>query len=83
MAKVTEMMIGIRSFYWTPMYTLVIGSFLVWSSYYTIARIFQWMTLILFSYVIAAFFEKPDWAAVLRSTFVPHVQWRASIGPLW
>ena len=33
------------------------------------------MTLLLFSYVLAAFFAKPDWAAVLRSTFIPHIEW--------
>jgi NRAMP (natural resistance-associated macrophage protein)-like metal ion transporter len=75
MAKVTEMMTGVRSVYWTPIYALMIGSFLIWSSYYTIARIFKWMTLVLFSYVLAAFFAKPDWAAVLHSTFIPHVEW--------
>jgi len=75
MAKVTEMMTGVRSVYWTPIYALMIGSFLIWSSYYTIARIFKWMTLVLFSYVLAAFFAKPDWAAVLRSTFIPHIEW--------
>ena len=61
--------------YWTPLYAVMIGSFLIWSSYYTIARIFKWLTLVLFSYVLAAFLAKPDWAAVLRSTFIPHVEW--------
>jgi Mn2+/Fe2+ NRAMP family transporter len=31
--------------------------------------------LILFSYIVAAFLAKPDWAAVLRATFIPHVVW--------
>jgi NRAMP (natural resistance-associated macrophage protein)-like metal ion transporter len=75
MGKVTEMVTGIRSEIWTAAYALMIGSFLIWWSYYTIARIFKWMTLILFSYVLAAFFAKPDWAAVLHATFVPHVEW--------
>jgi NRAMP (natural resistance-associated macrophage protein)-like metal ion transporter len=75
MAKVTEMVTGINSMYWTPVYALVIASFLIWSSYYTIARIFKWMTLVLFAYVIAAFFAKPDWSAVLHSTFIPHIEW--------
>ena len=75
MSKVTEMVTGIRSVYWTPVYAVIIGSFLIWSSYYAIARIFKWMTLLLFSYVIAAFFAKPDWAAVLRATFIPHIEW--------
>jgi len=75
MAKVTEMVTGVHSMYCTPVYALVIASFLIWSSYYTIARIFKWMTLVLFAYVIAAFFAKPDWGAVLRFTFIPHVEW--------
>src|ERR1700733_6771394 len=36
MAKVTEMITGVNSIYWTPVYALMIGSFLIWSSYYTI-----------------------------------------------
>ena len=75
MGKVTEMVTGIPGIYWTPVYALTIGSFLIWSSYYTIARIFKWLTLVLFSYVITAFFAKPDWSAVLRATFIPHVEW--------
>jgi len=75
MGKVTEMLSGISSLYWTPIYAILIGSVLVWWSYYTIARIFKWLTLVLFSYVLAAFFAKPDWTAVLRATFTPHVEW--------
>src|SRR5580704_8247967 len=75
MAKVSEMVTGIRSVFWTPIYALVIGSFLIWWSYYAIARIFKWMTLVLFSYVLTAFFAKPDWAMVIRSTLIPHVEW--------
>ena len=78
MADVTEMVTGISSIFWTPFYALIIGSFLIWSSYYAIARIFKWLTLVLFSYVAAAFFSKPDWAAVLQSTFIPHIEWSAA-----
>jgi len=78
MGKVTAMVTGISSYYWTPFYALLIGSFLIWSSYYTIARIFKWLTLVLFSYVLAALFAKPDWGAVLRATFIPRVEWSAA-----
>jgi len=78
MGAVTAMVTGISSYYWTPFYALLIGSFLIWSSYYTIARIFKWLTLVLFSYVLAALFAKPDWGAVLRATFIPHVEWSAA-----
>ncbi len=78
MGKVTAMVTGVSSYFWTPFYALLIGSFLIWSSYYTIARIFKWLTLVLFSYVLAALFAKPDWGAVLRATFIPHVEWSAA-----
>jgi NRAMP (natural resistance-associated macrophage protein)-like metal ion transporter len=74
MGKVTEMVTGISSLYWTPAYAVAIASFLIWSSYYTVARIFKWLTLVLLAYVAAAFLAKPDWAAVIRSTFIPHFE---------
>jgi Mn2+/Fe2+ NRAMP family transporter len=39
------------------------------------ARVFKWLTLVLFAYVIAAFLARPDWAAVVRATFIPHIEW--------
>lgn len=74
MAGVTELVTGINSMYWVPVYAIVMASFLIWSSYYQIARIFKWLTLILFAYVFAAFLSKPDWGAVLRSTFIPRFE---------
>ena len=75
MANVSEMVTGVRSIYWTPVYAALITAFLVWWSYDRLARIFKWMTLALLSYLLAAFLAKPDWTAVLRSTFVPTVEW--------
>ena len=78
MAKVTEMITGVKSVYWTPVYAVAIGSFLIWWSYYAIAKIFKWLTLILFAYVLAALFAKPDWGEVLHSTFIPHIEWSSA-----
>ena len=39
------------------------------------ARIFKWLTLVLFAYVVAAFLSHPNWGEVFRATFVPHVEW--------
>ncbi|MEQ1763559.1 MAG: Nramp family divalent metal transporter [Pyrinomonadaceae bacterium] len=75
MAEATEMMTGIRSYFWTPVYTLLIISLLFFSSYRHIARVFKWLTLVLFAYVITAFLAQPDWYAVLKATFVPRVVW--------
>jgi NRAMP (natural resistance-associated macrophage protein)-like metal ion transporter len=75
MAEATEMVTGIPSRWMTPVLAAVIVASLFWSSYRTIARIFKWLTLVLFAYVITAFLAHPDWAAVLRATFIPDIQW--------
>ena len=74
MGKVTEMVTGVNGMFWTPVYAAVIASFLIWSTYDVVARIFKWLTLVLFAYVGAAFLAKPDWAEVMRSTFIPHFE---------
>ncbi len=75
MAEATEMVTGINSMIWTPVYTVLIVSLLFWSSYRHIARVFKWLTLVLFAYIAAAFLARPDWSAVIRDTFIPHIEW--------
>jgi NRAMP (natural resistance-associated macrophage protein)-like metal ion transporter len=75
MAAVSEMVTGVKAYVWTPLYAAFIVSLLFWSSYRRIARVFKWLTLVLFAYVLAAFLARPDWGAVLRATLVPHVEW--------
>ena len=78
MADAMQLVTGIPSYYFTPVFTLLIAALLFWSSYRTIARIFKWLTLVLFAYVITAFLARPDWGAVLHYTFVPHIEWSRS-----
>jgi len=78
MADARQMVTGIRSYYWTPFFALPITSLLIWTSYNLIARVFKWLTLVLFAYVIKAFLARPDWAGVFQGTFVPHVEWTRS-----
>ena len=78
MAGATEMMTGIKSYYWIPLYTILIISLLFFSTYRQFARIFKWLTMVLFAYIAAAFFARPDWHAVLSATFVPHVEWSSA-----
>jgi len=75
MADATRMLTGVSALIWTPLYTIVIISFLFWSSYRQIARIFKWLTLVLLAYVATAFFAGVDWQQALRATLVPHVAW--------
>jgi NRAMP (natural resistance-associated macrophage protein)-like metal ion transporter len=74
MAEATQMITGIRAYFWAPFFAAVILGLLLWTSYRTMARIFKWLTLVLFAYVITAFLARPDWTAVMRATFVPHIE---------
>jgi NRAMP (natural resistance-associated macrophage protein)-like metal ion transporter len=78
MAEATAMVTGVNSLIWAPLYAVLIVSLLFWSSYRAIARIFKWLTLVLFAYVGAAFLAKPDWGRVLHHTLVPHIEWSKS-----
>ena len=46
----------------------------VWGSYRLIVRIFKWLTLSLFAYIIAAFLAGQDWKAVTSATFIPQIR---------
>jgi NRAMP (natural resistance-associated macrophage protein)-like metal ion transporter len=78
MADATQMVTGLPAYVGTPFFAFLIIGLLLWTSYRIIARIFKWMTLALFAYVITAFLARPDWSQVLRSTFIPHLEWTRS-----
>lgn len=75
MADAMQMMTGMRSYIWTPVFALLILGLLMWTSYRTMAKVFKWLTLVLFAYIIAAFLAHPSWKSALHSTFIPHVEW--------
>ncbi len=75
MADATKMITGVSALIWTPIYTALIVSFLFWSSYRQIARIFKWITLVLLAYVVTAFFAGVDWRHALLVTLLPRPIW--------
>jgi len=75
MAATSQMMTHVNSLIWTPIFATLITSLLFWTSYRWIVRVFKWLTLVLFAYVITAFLVHPDWRLVLHSTVIPHLEW--------
>ena len=53
---------------------LLIIAMELFATYATIFKIFKWLTLALFAYVITAFFAHPPLMTVLRATFIPHLE---------
>src|SRR2546425_7540892 len=56
-----------------PVALLVLG-LEVFASYAAMFKIFKWLTLALFAYVITAFFAHPQVVDVLKATFIPHIE---------
>jgi len=58
-------------------WALIFGAALVaattWLPYAAIARVFKWLTLVLFAYVITAFIVHPPWPLVLRAFVTPQI----------
>src|SRR2546427_4908879 len=57
---------------------LIILALQIWGSYRLIARTFKWLVLALFAYVGSAFFARPDWLAVMKTTFIPRLSFDAA-----
>lgn len=64
---------GVSAKLWTLLFTALIVSFLFWSSYRQIARVFKWITLVLLAYVATAFLAHVDWKAALMATILPRL----------
>jgi NRAMP (natural resistance-associated macrophage protein)-like metal ion transporter len=50
----------------------------IWLSYAVIARVFKWLTLTLFAYIITAFIVHPPWPHVLLHFVIPEVHLNSS-----
>jgi len=46
----------------------------IWGSYQLIVRVFKWLSLSLFAYVVAAFLARPNWTEVFHYTVVPQIR---------
>jgi NRAMP (natural resistance-associated macrophage protein)-like metal ion transporter len=77
MAEATELVTGLSHRPLIPAYGVAIVLLLFFSSYRHIARVFKWLTLVLFAYVGAGILAHPAWGTVLRATFIPHIEWSA------
>lgn len=75
MGEAAAMVLGVSAKVWTVLFAGLIVSFLFWSSYRQIARVFKWTTLVLLVYVVTAFFAHVDWTAALTATVLPRLPW--------
>lgn len=73
MAAAARMLSGIPAVWFVPAFTLLILALLIFGSYRSMTRVFKWLTLVLFAYVIAGFAANPDWNTVLGQAILPRI----------
>jgi NRAMP (natural resistance-associated macrophage protein)-like metal ion transporter len=73
MAAAASLLTGIRATWFIPVAAMLILGLLVLASYERMTRVLKWLTLALFSYVLAGFLAHPDWTAVLSGTLIPRI----------
>lgn len=73
MAAAAQLLTGIPSVWFIPFFTVVITLSLIFASYKAMVRVFKWLTLVLFAYVVAAFLAHPHWGEVAWATVLPHL----------
>ena len=64
-------LLGVSRYISVPIAAIALWYLVIFGSYARVEKIFLLMTLVFFSYPIAAIMSKPDWHAVAQGTFVP------------
>jgi NRAMP (natural resistance-associated macrophage protein)-like metal ion transporter len=77
MADAAEMLTGLPSLGWVLAFGVAIVASTVWTTYAAFAKYLKGLTLVLFSYVIAAFLARPDWKRALLATVTATVSFDA------
>ncbi|MDQ2900540.1 MAG: divalent metal cation transporter, partial [Acidobacteriota bacterium] len=75
MAEVTSMVAGAPTVACTLIYAVLITGLLFYLPFTKIEKVFRWLCLALFTYLIAGFLARADWRAASLDTVLPRVQW--------
>ena len=75
MAAAASLLTGLSAIWFVPAFTVLILGLLILASYDHMTLVLKWMTLALFSYVLAGMLARPDALAVVRGTFLPKIIW--------
>lgn len=73
MSEAIALIVGKESFVYIILVILFVWFVVLFGNFKTIQKYLLWLVLISFSYVLAAFLAKPDWADVFRQTFTPKI----------
>ena len=73
MAAAMELLTGARFVFWVVPLAALMAYVTIFTDYRVLSKYLLWLVAIFATYILAAFLARPNWADVVRSTFVPHV----------
>jgi len=73
MAAAAALLTGFRALWFVPAFTVLILALLVFASYERMTRVLKWLTIALFSYILAGLLAHPSALGVLTGTLVPRI----------
>jgi len=74
MAESMRLIIPLPFVHWALIFTILMLSLEVFTSYSTYAKILKWLALALLAYPVTAIIAGQNWPVVLKATLVPHIQ---------
>ena len=73
MAASANMVFGLPILLWVAVFGALLIYVDIFLSYRLLSRIFKWLTVTLFAYIVTAFIVRPNWLDVLRHAVIPEV----------
>jgi Mn2+/Fe2+ NRAMP family transporter len=73
MGAAFELVTGIRLVYWIVPLASGMAAITIFLDYRLLSKYLLWLVAVFAAYMVAAFVARPDWGAILRSTFVPQL----------
>src|SRR6185437_2711054 len=64
----------VNAIYFSVGFTIILLISIIYFPYHKIAAILKYLAMVLLVYLIVPFLTKTDWGNVIKSTFVPHIQ---------
>lgn len=74
MAAAAALIIPLPFVVWTLLFTASILMLEIFTTYKVYARILKWLALSLLAYPITVFIVQMPWIAVIKATFIPHIE---------
>ncbi|MCL4354686.1 divalent metal cation transporter [Patescibacteria group bacterium] len=74
MAESMSLIIPLSFVHWALIFTILMLSLEVFTSYSTYSKILKWLSLALLAYPVTAIIAGQNWPVVLKAVFVPNIQ---------